>query len=270
MQAKHDDLDFLLLLKGAVDFFKANGIRLLVGSGIGLFCGVILYFSMPKYFTSRLLLETTVLNNTESKAIVDNWNKMLRPEGYPYLMRDLNCDRRMAQNLKSITAESLNQLNETGTAIAINVAIRDTSLLNNLQNALVRGMSQIDYVNRRVIQRKEGTQMQIDEIVKEIDKMDSSKGLIGSLFGKYGKENPPVILDIANLSVQRTALVEKLTALREALVFMQAASVLQGFTAAQGPKPGLLTFLAIGLCSGFFIGYTTILMRSLRKKISTL
>lgn len=267
---KNDDLDLLLIVKRAVDFFRMNGVRLLIASVVGLFCGLILYFSTPKYFTSRLLLETTVLNNTESRAILDNWNKMLRPSGYPYLMQEFGCSDRVVKNLMKITAESLSQLNETGTALAIDVTVRDTSLLNDLKDALVRGISQIDYVRRRVTQRRQGTQDQIDEVVREIAKLDSSRGIIGSLFGTEKKENTPVIVDIANLSAQRTALTEKLASLRETLAFMQAVSVLQGFTATQGPKPGFITFLAVGLIGGFIIGYLISIARSLKAKISTL
>lgn len=269
-QAANDDLDVLLILKRASAFFKTNGRRLSIALLIGLLCGLALNFIVPKNFTSRLLLETTVVNNTETKAIVQDWNQMLRPAGYSTLMKEFGCSERLVRNLKKITAEPLSQQTETGTALAIDVSVRDTAMMKDVQEALVRGFRQNDYVNRRVVQRREGTREQIDQVTREIAKLDSSKGVIGTMLGTERNGNTPVILDIANISVERTALVEKLTALREALLFMDAASVLQNFTAPQGPKPGLITLLAIGLAGGFIVGYLISLGKSLKAKISTL
>src|SRR5580700_1384140 len=88
---KNDDLDLLLIIKGAIVFLRTNAWRLIGASLAGVLVGVTLYLTLPKKYTSRVLLESTLLVNTDNKAIIENWDLMLKPTGYPYLMKEFDC-----------------------------------------------------------------------------------------------------------------------------------------------------------------------------------
>jgi hypothetical protein len=269
-QERNDDLDLLLIIKKAVTFLRKNFWKLLGASLAGLLVGAAFFFTLPKKFTSRILLESTLLINTDNRAIVENWDQMLKPSGYPHLMQEFNCRREIVENLKSITAESLNPQNEGGTSFAITVSVVDTTLLDQLQSALVRGLTQGEYVREQVNVRKEGLQQQLDKVLMELQKLDSPKEFIGSVSNSGKKEGDPLILDISNFSVQRQTLVEKEAGLRERLAFNEAIYVLQGFSATKGPKPGMMTLLGIGLAGGFLLGYFFLLAASVNRKIARL
>jgi hypothetical protein len=267
---KNDDLDLLLILKGAIVFLKTNTWKLLGASLAGLLVGVTLYLTLPKKYTSRVLLESTLLVNTDNKAIIENWDLMLKPTGYPYLMKEFDCDKKTVQNLLNVALESLSQQTETGTSFAINVTVWDTTQLPRLQTALVRGLTQGEYVRQQVEVRKATLQQQLDKVLMELQKLDSPREFIGSVTNSVKKEGEPLILDISNFSVQRTALVEKEAGLRQKLAFNEAIYVLADFSATKGPKPGMMTLLGIGLIGGFLIGYFFVLAAALNRKMARL
>lgn len=268
-QQRNDDLDLLVIAGNVINFLKQNAKQLALASLVGLFCGVILHFSLPKYYTSSILMESGVMSNTEAKEVVSNWNNLLRPSGYPYLMKEFNCSREAVANILNLSAEPLNAQNEGLPGLILNVSVRDTTRLNDLQNNLLNGFKNNDYVRRRVELHRQGT---IDEMKKtddELNRLDSTKEFImGSVDPK--KDKSPLILDISNLSKQKIDLVEKKSALVERLEFIDGMLLIQGFAATRGPKPGWLTFLTLGLVGGFLVGYVVIFLRSLNRKISKL
>jgi hypothetical protein len=267
---KNDDLDLLVIIKIAFDFLKKNGKKLLLASVVGLFCGVILNFSFPKHYTSRLLLESSVLSNTEVKALIEDWNSLLNKRGHPYLMRDFNCDEKTLENMLALLAEPMNAQNEALPGFILTVSLRDTAKLQDLQAALQYGFSHNDYIRRRVDQHRQAMLDQIKETDAQIKKLDSTGNFIEGAVESVQKEKTPLILDISNLPNTKVGLVERKSILEEKLEFVDGVLLIQGFTGVKGPMPGMFSFLVIGLASGFLIGYVLILLRTLNQKISKL
>jgi hypothetical protein len=267
---KNDDLDLLLIIKGVTNFLRTNVWRLLGASLAGLLIGIVLYLTLPKRYTSTLLLESTLLINTDNKAINENWDEMIKPAGYPYLMKEFGCDEKNVNNLVGLTVESLNPQSEIGSSFSITATVWDTTLLGQLQTALVHGLTQGEYVRRQVDIRKEGLQQQVDKIHMELARLDSPKGFIASMASGEKKEGEPLILDVSNFSVQKATLAERLATVNQKLAFNEAVYVLQGFSATKGPKPGKFTMLAIGFLGGFLLGYFFLLAASVKRKIARL
>jgi hypothetical protein len=264
----NDDIDLLRLVANAVNFLKKNGSKLLLSGVAGLFCGVILYFSLPKFYTSRLLLESDVVNNTEVKAIVENWNVMLKSSGYPYLMKELSCDRAILENTTRLEAEPMNPQNEAQPGCILNVSVRDTSKLAGLQAALINGFKNNVYVTRKVEQHRQGTISQIKKADEEIGRLDSSRQFIEGTVESVRKEKSPLILDVSGISAQKVSLMERKANLEEKLEFVEGIQLIQGFSAIQGPKPGAVTFISVGFLAGLLIACILILFQALNRNIS--
>jgi hypothetical protein len=268
--AKNDELDLLVIARSVLDFLRQNKKKLLLGSLAGLFCGIILYFTFPKYYTARLLMESSVIGNTEAKTMVDNWNTMLRPSGYPYLMKEFNSSKKTVANALKLSAEPLSAQNESIPGFIIDVSVRDTSMLADLQTALLNGFNDNDYIRRRVEQHKRAAIAQIRKTEEELQKLDSTRQFIQNTVEGVKSDKSPLILDISSLPGQKVGLLERKTTLEEKLEFADGVLLIQGFSAIKGPKPGLATFLGVGLIGGFLIGYVLCLLASLNRKISKL
>lgn len=266
----NDDLDLLLILAIAGRFLKKNGRNLLLSAVAGLFCGLILYFSLPKFYTSKLLLESQVLNNTETKAVIENWNGMLRPSGYPYLMKEFECDRGLLANTANLSAEPLNPQNETQAGIILTVSVRDTSKLAALQTALLNGFRDNDYISRRVELHRKGVIDEMKKAEEEMNKLDSTKQFIEGTVESVRKDKSPLILDISEISAQKIKLIETKAGLEERLEFIDGVLLIQGFSAAAGPKPGMMAFLSVGFLAGFLISYFLIVFQTLKNRVSKL
>lgn len=264
---KNDDLDLLVIVANFISFVKKHAIKLALASLAGLFCGLVLHFVIPKFYNSKVLMESAVISNTEAKAVVENWNDMLRPGGYPYLMKELNCSRATIANMTKIIAEPLNAQNEGLPGFIITVAVHDTSKLNDLQTALLNGFNDNPYIKRRIAQHRQAALDQIHKADEELNKLDSARGYIEHTVGSVGKDRSGLILDVSDLSSQKLILAEKKAIQEEKLEFVDGALLIQGFTATTGPKPGLLIFIAAGLLGGFFLGYFFILLGSLNRNL---
>jgi hypothetical protein len=265
---KNDDLDLLLIIRNIFTFLKKNWIKLLAASFTGLFCGLILHLVFPKTYTSRLLLETNVISNTETRALVDNWNGMLTQRGYPYLMQAFGCNLDLLSNWTRMTAESLNPQNESSTAVSIEVSVLDTSKLQDIQKSLLSGFRNNDYIRRRVEQHRQAAIDQIKQADVELTRLDSTKTYIEGAVESDKKEKSPLILDISTLSSQKVSLVGTKAALEEKLAFVDGMLLIQGFSAPKGPKPGLMLLLAIGFAAGFVLGCFLLLLGDLNRKVS--
>lgn len=262
-----DDLDLLVIARNVFIFFRKNAFRLIISALVGLFCGVILFFSLPKFYTSSLLMESDAISNLEAKAIVENWSSMLKNSGYPILMKDMECERKTLSNTMRLTAEPLNTLNESIPGFFIKVTVYDTSRLMALQAALLNGFKNNGYIRRKVEIHRQATISQIKKADEELEKLDSTKEFIQGTVETVKKDKSPLILDVSALSSQRIGLLDRKLTLQEKLEFIDGVQLIEGFSAVSGPKPGLLTFFGGGLLCGFLIGYLLILFATLKRKV---
>ncbi|HMH24187.1 MAG TPA: hypothetical protein VK563_20530 [Puia sp.] len=269
-----DDLDlFSLLLKGMF-YSKKYGKLIIATSLVGIFCGVVIYSALPKTYSSKLVLETTVLTNTEEIELINNWDDLLNKDGYGTLARNFNCSPYTLTKLRSIRAEPIQK---TGTpdnvsGFSIDIVIKDTSLLIEVQNAIVYGLANNDYVKERVAVRRKNFQDLVDNVRAEMVKLDSIKSSVGDIIQNKKKNNSSLMVDVSGISNQMVLLREKLLNYQEQLQFVDAVRVLQDFVKSGRPKqPRLSVLLAVGLGVGLFLGCGLALYRIVKAKyISTL
>jgi hypothetical protein len=264
LQEKNDDLDLSALLSRAVRFLKTYGVLLLIASLTGLLCGFILNLSLPKYYTSRLLLESTVLNDLEQEELIDNWDILMTARGgVPLLAKALNCSPETAGSIKGLSAEALPSLQDGTYVFTLEVRVRDISKLKEIQDALLNGFRNNDFVREKVALRTASLRQQVSEAAGEIAKLDSTKHYIESLAPDEKKGNDHLILDVSNISKEKVEIGEKLATYKEKLAFGNGVQLVQGTTPPRGPKPGTATLLCLGLAAGFLIGYFMALLKSL-------
>jgi hypothetical protein len=264
LQEKNDDLDLAALLGKAIRFFKTYGVLLLIASLTGLLCGFILNVSLPKYYTTRLLFESTVLNNLEQGELIDNWDMLMTAKGgSPLLAKVLNCSPETARSIWGLSSEALPNLQDGTNVFTLEVRVGDISKLKDIQDALLWGFRNNDYVREKVALRTANLRRQIREADGEITKLDSTKNYLESLAPNEKKGNDHLILDVSNISKDKVEIGEKLATYREKLAFGNGVQLVQGATPPRGPKPGTTTLLGLGLAAGFLIGYFLALFRSL-------
>jgi hypothetical protein len=260
---KNDDLDLAVLLRKAIGFFRTYGRLILITSLAGLFCGFILNKSFPKHYMTRMVLESTLLTNSEQNELISNWDLLLNGNGYPILQKTFNCSPETIRNIGGFSLESFPALVDGTNSFAVNVAIRDSSRLKDVQDAIVYGFGNNEYVRLKVAIRKENYQHLIDQGNREINKLDSTKNWIESFARDEKKDNDRIILDVSAVSKQRFEISEKLADFKQKLALSDAVQLIQEATPPKGPKPGTTTFLVMGLAAGFLIGYFFSLILSL-------
>jgi hypothetical protein len=261
-QERNDDLDLAKLFRRAILFFKTYGRMILIASLTGLLVGFILHKSMPKYYTARMLFESNVLNNTEQSEMIDGWDLLLGARNYGYLQQQMGCSSETIRSIKGVAVEALAGLvDQTTNCFVLNVTLSDPGQAKNIEEALVNGMRNNEFVQRKIMTRKANLSNQIKVADGEITRLDSTKTLVESLAADEKKSDGRLILDVSGISKQKVEIGEKLALYREkeGLVGVQ---LVQGITTPEGPKPGLLTLLAGGLLAGFLLGYAVAVVKS--------
>jgi hypothetical protein len=261
-QERNDDLDLSKLFRRALLFFKTYGRMILIASLTGLLCGFILHKSMPKYYTARLLFESNVLNNTEQSELIDSWDLLLGARNYGYLQKRMNCSAETISAIRGVQVEALAGLvDQTTNCFVLNVTLWKVDQAQNIQEALLNGMQNNEFVQQKIKTRKANLNNQIRVADGEITKLDSTKTLVESLAADEKKSDGRLILDVSGISKEKVEIGEKLALYREkeGLVGVQ---LVQGITTPEGPKPGWLALLAGGLVAGFLFGYAAAVLKS--------
>jgi len=143
--------------------------------------------------------------------------------------------------------------------------VRDISQLKNIQDALLWGFRNNDYVREKVALRTASLREQVSEAAGEIAKLDSTKHYIESLTPDEKKGSDHLILDLSGISKEKVEIGEKLGTYKEKLAFGNGVQLVQGATPPRGPKPGTMTLLGLGLAAGFLFGYFLALLKSLAR-----
>jgi hypothetical protein len=264
-----DDLDPFALLLKMFSFTRRYGRMIALTSIVGIFCGIMIYIALPKSYSSKMVIETTVLTNTEEIQLINDWDDLLNGDGYLILARNFNCDPVILRKLRSINAEPILK---TGPAdgpsgFYIDIVIQDTSLLKELQNAIIYGLENSSYVKERIAVRKANLADLIENVKKEMFRLDSVKSNVELIIDNRKKYSSSLMVDISGISSQMVSLREKLLNYQEQLRFVDAIRVLQDFVKSGRPKqPRLSVLLAVGLAFGFFCGFCFALYRIIRAK----
>ena len=265
-----DDIDLLALLERSILFFKKYKWIFLAAILLGLLLGFLRYRSLPRLYKSRLILHSIVLTNQNDIQIVANWNALLKSGGYAELAADFNCREDILPKVKQIKAEEIQKVftptNPNG--FTIDVLVTDNSVLEELQQGIVYGFDNSEYVKDRLLTKRNRLQELIAKTSAEIKRLDSTKKMVETILSGKGASSSSLIVDASGISRQLIEMNEKLLSFREDLKFANSVLVLQSFSKFKNPVgPNLFVWLFLGLASCLSIAYLYALFNSTNQKL---
>jgi hypothetical protein len=269
VQDSHDDIDLIVVLERISRFLSGNIKTLIITSIVGVICGLAFYYTLPKTYSSTMILRTQVLTNSEEIEIVNGWNSLHSNGENGVLARTLHCTPELISKIKSIKAENIPNLPQPASAFSVTVLVSDTSMLEDLQNAIVYGLENNEFVQAKENFKRDNTIQMIDNINQEIAKLDSTEKKIESNYIGKPSASPLIMVDISNLHVQMITLREKLYQNKETLKFVNAIQVLQKFEKFERlASIHRSTLIFLGLLVGLFLGVLLSIAKYLRMKIA--
>jgi len=269
---KADELDLLILVERGAVFLKNSIKVLLFFAVLGIVLGLCRYLVSPNIYKSRALFHSIILTNQEEIEMIDNWNQLLGKGEYYLLSRSMSTSEPVLNKLKKISAEEIQKLyiQNNPNGFAVDIWVTDTSTIDDLQAAIVRGLGNGAYVKERIDTRKTRFEEMIKNVKIEIAKLEITKASVDSVIRHSKNGAAPFLVDISSLNAQWIGLNEKLLSYQEELKFANAVQVFQDFGKPTKPiGPSLMKNLVFGLIGGFFIGYLVSLFMQVRKKLKT-
>jgi hypothetical protein len=270
LQDRTDELELVGLVERGVSFLRKFGTWIIIFSVIGLALGILLYTLSPKLYPSTLLLHSVILTNEEEIAIIGTWKDLMRRGERAAVADALNIDSATMSKVGKIDAEQIQKLytQNNPNGFIVRVLVKDTAILDELEKGIVHGLESSSYVQERVMSRRANLDAMIQEVKKELSKLDSMKTSIQHIITGRNSRGSSFMLDVTGINSQWIGLNEKLLSLQEELRFVNAVQVLQSFSKIRKPEsPKLLKTLFFGVLAGGFIGYIIALFRYLFAKL---
>jgi hypothetical protein len=268
--SSNDDIDLLLLIERLILFFRRYSIVFIICVILGLASGFFMYRYLPTIYQSRMVVHSFLLTNQEQIKIIDNWNDLLAKDEYDELVATLHCPKDILPRVKKITAEEIQKVfsttNPNGFTIEVNIT--DNAILDDLQNGLVYGLENTEYVKERLAARRASLGQLIDKTSTEIVRLDSTKKAIENIIEGKGKSSSSVIIEGATINRQLIDMNEKLLGYKDELKFTSSVQVYQGFSKFSRPiGPHLLPWLFIGIIVFVPLGFLFAFASSIEKRI---
>jgi hypothetical protein len=248
------EMDLTEMLRRLLVYFRKNRAIFIVSCVLGLVIAALLYKLSPRVYSTRLVLESTVLNSHEQEEIVSNWDDQLNKRGYDGLAQIFGCTPELVSQIDGLKAEQVGLPMEGNTAFALTLKTTDTLRLKELQEALLHGLKNNEYSRRRIAVRKENLEEEIAKAQQQLNTLDSNELILGRKHEGSGR-NPDLLLDVSTIPEQQMLIHEKLMGYKEKLAFMTDILVLQDFLRPKKVSPILPLFGIVGLFGGFLIGY---------------
>jgi hypothetical protein len=270
---RSDELDLLMLVRKIAQFIK-DYVKLVIISGVaGLIVGIAIYISLPRSYSSRLILHSAVLTNPEQMEIISNWADLLGKGEYLSIARDFNCDPGIITKLNGLQGTEIQKNGgpNNPNGFILEVVVKDTGILDNLQRGIVYGLQNTEYIKAKVAVRRQNFTQLVEKVKAEIAKLDSTKKTIANSLNNVNAKtsrDAPFIIDVSAINMQMVVFNEKLVQYQEDLKFVDAIQVVKGFSKFNKPdRPGRMIIL-IGLIGGFVIGFIAALYKNLKKMLA--
>jgi hypothetical protein len=264
-----DEIDLIVLIEKVVAYVK-RFFKILIGfSVIGMLIGLVLFLSTPRKYTSELVLHSYILTNPENIQIIKNWKTLLSKKEYNTLAGIWNTRPDIVKSVRSLSPEEIQKLYvQNPHGFLIRVTVKDTSILGQLEQGLVYGLENTEYVKERLKTRRANLAELIDKVKAEITKLDSTKLAVENILNNKNKSSSSLFVDITSINSGIISLNEKLLSYQEDLKFARAIQVLQNFNKFSKPESrnGPL-ILAVTTLAGFVIGFFVTVMISVRQKL---
>ena len=265
-----DELDLIVVVERMVAFINRFFFILIIFPTIGIIAAFVIFLSTQKKYTSELVLHSYILTNLENIQIIENWRTLLRKKEYNTLAGIWNSNPDLVKKVKKISAEEIQKLyvQDNPHGFILRVTVKDTSILDNLQQGIVYGLENTDYVKQKLITKKANLVELIEKVKGEIAKLDSTKLAVENILNNKNKSSSSLFVDITSINSGIINLNEKLLVYQEQLKFASATQVLQKFNKFSNPESrnGPLLLL-VGAITGLVIGYLISLIIAVRRKL---
>ena len=269
-ESSPDELDLIVVVEKMVAFFNRFFYILIIFPAIGIIAAFLLFLSTERKYTSELVLHSSILTNLENIEIIENWKTLLRKKEYKTLSGIWICNPDLVKKVEKLSAEEIQKLyvQENPHGFIVRVTVKDTSILDNLQQGIVYGLENTEYVKERLITKRANLVELIEKVKGEMAKLDSTKLAVENILNNKNKSSSSLFVDITSINSGIIDLNEKLLAYKEQLKFANATQVLQNFNKFSHPESRngpLLLF--VGAIMGLVIGYLTSLIIAVRQKL---
>ena len=269
-----DDIDLVGLLERVYLFLRRFRKVFIIAIIVGIALGCTLYFISPKQYQSKLILHSSYLTNQEQIEIIGYWNELLKRGEYKELTAILNCDEAFLKQIVSLEGVEI-QKNYSSTdpnGFYVNAKVKSNSVLKQLQDAIVYGLNNTEYLKKKLAARKDDLHELIDKTTIELSKLDSIKKNIENIISNKEKTSSPIFLDISGVNKDLVDLNEKLIAYKNELRFTSAVQILQGFIPLDTPvSMSLKVTIIIALILCIVVAYLFTLLKyvedRLRKRV---
>jgi hypothetical protein len=265
-----EDIDLLVLAERTILFFRKYKWIFFLAIILGLGFGFLTWSRLPKVYKSRLILHSYTLSNPDYIEIIDNWNSLLLKNDHDQLAASLGVPAKVLHQVKEIKASEIQKVfTPTNTnGFYIDVFVTDNAVLDDLQNGILNGLENVDYIKRQLTIKKENLTTLISEVQMEIVKLDSTKAKVEQMLGGNNTRSSSLIIDISGLNKQLIEMNEKLLYYKQDLKLTNAVQVLQGFSKFSKPAgPNLFVWLGLGLISFLAMAYVYAIFRSISGKL---
>ena len=193
-----------------------------------------------------------------------------RNKEYATLAQALGITPGMLQNVSKISADEIVRANPDGNlnGFIVIVHVKDTTILDELQVAIIFGLENSEYVKERLAVKRANLKTLINRVADEIKKLDSVKATVENALTNRGTGSSSFLINPGGINNEIIALNEKLLNYQEELRFAGAVHVLQKFNRLSRPvSPKKRTLFGLGLLTGIVLGYLVYLWLYIRRKI---
>ena len=257
-----DELDLSALLASLLVFFRKNRSIFLITCFLSMAIATLICKLMTRTYTARMVIQSTIITSHEADEMISNWEQLLGPKGYPTLAREFNCPPQLLSSVSGIKTEIIITAGQTWSTFALEVNTTDTTVLPRLQQAIIYALRNNDYVKRRIDIRRSTLVEEIDQVKRQIARLDSAAGYIQSFHAKGAGSS--YMLDVSKIPEETATLQDHLATYVEKLAFVDDMQVLQGFLLTRKVSPSLKIYLPLGLGLGLLIGYLFVLTQTAR------
>src|SRR5581483_10561638 len=228
VQRTSDELDVIVILKKALDFFHHYG-KLIAGVALmGLLAGLLRFWYVPNLYTSTMVLQPSVLSDPEQIALINNWSTLLQKKELPELAAEFHMEMAALKKVISITAEELQHSYSPNnfTAFTLTVLVKDTSILQSLQYGILYALDHSAYVKEKLAARKRTLQLLIQSTKQEINRLNHLQQTFDSSMRTGNNTHNGFMIDVSGISAEITTLEEKRLNLEDGEAFITAVQVL--------------------------------------------
>ncbi|MBD0259382.1 MAG: hypothetical protein ICV83_26985, partial [Cytophagales bacterium] len=130
-----DEVDLISILVRLVQIVRTYALTIVLFTVIGLLAGVVLYLVQPRVYQSRMIANSTILQNPEVIAIVDSWQEYLNNNELEALSKALGLPVQTLRKVYLLEAKE-SKLNADGFTIYTKVG--DTALLKEIDSEITK------------------------------------------------------------------------------------------------------------------------------------